>query len=384
MKLYKSSSRKDAKPYIFEESTQPVYSYEGFVYYCISHVNEGIKALQTESLITWLQEELKLQDWTKKLRMIKDTDTKINEQFLDFISEHRFVSENRLLQVKEKIANWQDEPLHMELKRLGDEAFRLGKYSRAIKYYERSYNISEQSDVMNNIGASYMKLHFYDSAERAFLMALKKSDAVGLQLNYMRLLKVKRKYGEALEYIKSCIIKSPNPEFYQEEGILYSILGDLEAAFEAYMKAYELDHCEKRWFSVLEASLESQGTQSILLHLEQQKPTKQAQYFLLRAKIYMKDEQIDQAIEILDQAIVNGIEDKEVYLKLIQLYRVKRQIIKAIEIITKGLKVHPVDDEFIYEMALVAKMAGNQQDYFNKIDEILRLWKKSLRNSLMD
>ena len=77
-----------------------------------------------------------------------------------------------------------------------------------------------------------------------------------------------------------------------------------------------------------------------------------------------------------------AVEKDEIGLRLAALYRQEKQIIKAIQAITEASASSKTDDRIIYEMALIAKSAGRERDYSDKINSLIRNWKTDTRSAL--
>lgn len=378
MKVYKSISPINIEhPYIFKETSQKVYSFEGLVHYCYNHWMEGVQEIENEHFVYFISEVLMLKEkYSDTVEMLQN-DGKATDKLLQLLKVANMFTKEQLNKLKNEIDQWETQPINLRYKFLGDRAFNIKKYVRAIEYYKQAQTILFDPIVEHNIGIAYLKLYFFQEAEHSLRKAVQFSDKIEVNLSLIRLLKITNRINEALQIALKILDNEKSVDLLTECGLLYELLGQYEKSIEIYEEAWRLDHREEIHYKLMELNIEVNPVQYMLDDIENL--PKLEQYYLLKAKILLKESKLDEAIDLLEEG-VNKVDNNGLLLVILsKLYRKNKQIIKAIGAISLAAKNNPQNDEIIYEMAKIAKLAGNWTDYETKIDELLRLWKDDVR-----
>lgn len=378
MKVYKSLSPKNVeKPYIFPESSHKIYSYEGLVFYCYDHWQEAMEVLGTESFGYFVSETLHLKEKHNELSNILNSNIKDSKKLLLFLEESHLIYEEQLQKLQTEIDSWEALPLHIQYKKLGDNAFYMKKYVKAIGYYQRAQTISFDAIVEYNMGIAYLKLYYFQEAEKALTKAAEFSDKSEIQIALIKLLKMTNRCGLAIQKAEALRNKQASVELLLECGVLYQILGEHEKAMEVLLEAYQKENRLDIRIRLMEAVLEVNKEHPLLKGIDNL--PEDSSYYLLKAKSLLKDNKSEEAIELLEEGAVKVQDNSRLYMTLSKIYRDNKQLIKAIGAVSNAAQDKTVNDEVLFEMALIAKRAGNWSDYEAKIDELLKLWKNDVR-----
>lgn len=366
-------------PFLFEETSQKIYSFEGFVFYSQKHWMEASDILGTESFLQWLLQELKLSLEHEKLLEILEHEKSATQKLLHFFEMTGLIDPVVLNELQQEIRSWEDQPIQIQHKLRGDRAFYEKRYHQALHLYQLAQVELFNPLVEHNIGAAYMHLHFFVEAEKAFHLALKHCDALEIHLNLIRLLKITCRTNEAIARIKDLLKRYSNWEIYYEYGILYGLKGMYEVAYEAFLNAYQIERRYEILVKMVELSVILNHTNETSELIENLKEENYEAYVISKSHTLVQSNQLDEAIECLEDGLISIKESKKIALELSKVCRQRKQIIKAIHAITKAQDDGASEDELLYEMALIAKKAGNRKDYDLKINELQSLWKSSVR-----
>lgn len=384
MKIYRCISPKVSASYLFEDSKHTVYSYEGFVLYALEHFDEGLKAFDSDAFLHWLVDDLNLNEVANHLQKIMDSIDDREEQFLSFLASSHVVDDEKLNHFHKLYQKWQRVPLPIQLRKQADEAFSDGCYHKALLLYKRALEIQYDVALLYNIGVTYMKLQFFDAAESIFEQLITLDVDIKYHIPYLKLLMLSGRNHEALEHFHRLTRLFDEYKLYEIKGDLYQMDEDYDHAFEAYNMAFAQGDTKVIYKMLEMASYVLSFEEAMNLIDEYENELGFGSYSLLKYKLFLKNDRIFDGIDVLEAAIKAREAGKEHFVLLSKAYRECRQIIKAIGTIHKGLKIYEQEEEFLYEMAMIAKQAGNHKDYLDKIDELNRLWKSQVRNMLRE
>lgn len=378
MKAYKSISPKHVdKPYIFKETSQRIYSFEGLVFYCYKHWMEALKVFDADAFGHFISDTLMLKKKHQELISILNNEGSVSNKLLSFLEASHYFTCEQLSSLKTEMDSWEALPIQLQYKTLGDQAFKDKKYLQALENYQQAQAINFDPMIEHNIGITYLKLYFFQEAEQALSKAAQESNQIEIQLAFIRLLKITNREDQALIKVKELIKHHKNVELLIECGVIYQKQEQYEKALEIFKEAYQIEDREDILIKLMEVSIEISSTHPLLTGINNL--PKEADYYILKSQIYLKEDRIEDAIEILEEGVSNVQDNSQLYMILSRLYRKNKQLIKAIGAISEAAKDTTLKDEIIFEMALIAKRAGNWQDYEAKIDELLKLWKNDVR-----
>ncbi len=336
--------------------------------------------IQTENFRKWLEKCLGVNQVYEALAAVLEMDYSAQQKLLYWIKGTDFINEEDILQLEKEIHEWELQPLELQYKKRGDGAFLEKRYSKAVMYYKLAQQIVFDPFVEHNIGAAYIHLNYFVEAEKALHLALKHSDVLEIHLSLIKLLKITNRTNEAIARAKDLITRYEKWEVYFEWGTIYLMRGHYEKAFEAFSKAYVLEPQVIILIKMIETSMAFQSQQETFALLEDLREGSLEDYFILKSRILVRGSNFDDALECLEEGLMELSTSKSIPLELSRVCRLKKQIIKAINSVMKAQMNGADPEELIYEMALIAKRAGNRKEYELKIDELKRFWKSSIRS----
>lgn len=367
-------------PYEFQIIGNKVYSLEGLIYYCYSYWEETIYEFIDKSFVSWIKEELKLEDIYVELIKIYETNMALSDKYISFLSLINIFTTKELNVIKEKIDIWENEPKEIQYKKLGDTFLRLKEYNKAINWYKKAQNIKYSYKVDNNISLAYISLSLYDKAKEYLGKAYSNSNDINIKLNIIKLKIIKGNVEEALHELQIILLYNDSYEVWIQCGKIYKELKDFEKSLTAYLRAYEIIQTEKILIEIITNYIDIGYYNEANRELEDLKKTNINKYYLLKSKILIKKNDIKNAIRYLEN-IINKNSDVDIYIMLSKLYRDNNQIIKAIEYISIANSIKPNDNEILYNMALIAKKARKYNEYYEKINTLVIKLKKEYRNN---
>ncbi|WP_422107079.1 tetratricopeptide repeat protein [Winogradskyella sp.] len=129
-------------------------------------------------------------------------------------------------------------------KRLGDELYAVGNYSKAIELYK---TVEDLDSVYDEIAKAYLAIGNYGEALFYYEKALKADPDNGLiSYEYAKLLVRTKKYDKAKLLFNNLVSRdSINPNYHYELGVVLEKLND-STAFEAFKKTYNLDQTHQK------------------------------------------------------------------------------------------------------------------------------------------
>lgn len=409
MKLIKSISPKNTyHPFIFRETSQRVYSFEGFIIYGLNHYHECAEIVNGKDFAAWLK-ALNLKNEYETLMQIQGKEVSDLQKLLLFFKTVAFIDNNSLKKLEDKIKIWDELPIQEQLKKRGDLFFGEKQYDLALKLYKRAQQEEFNPVIEHNIGITYMKLHFFNEAEIALNKSLMYNDSVEIHLNLLRLYKIAGRYDKAVGYAYELYKRYESWKILFELGNVYELKQQYENALKIYLEAYDLNNNDRILIKIILVILKLKklnldinskllmpdsfnSTDSeelkldanpnpVYIYLEALKDKNLALYYILKAKIMEAEGSIKQAIEVLEEGLKILIDDKNITLELAKLCRNNKKIIQSIQAISKVYSDDTADEEILFEVAMIAKKAGNRQDYSNKLDELISYWKTLIRGS---
>jgi len=380
LKVYKSiSSKKVIQPLFFKETSQKIYSFEGFVYYCYNHWLEACEVFGTAEFFRFISEVLIHDNLQTEINQALKLNNINSFKLLKLLELSGFFKDEELRILEKEMKEWEEKPLYLRFKLRGDDAFRHKKYVKALELYKQAQVHEFDPIVEHNMGVTYLQLHFFQEAEECLISALEACDKIEIHLNIIKLLKMTNREELALEKIRRLLKNNFNADLLFERGLIYQMKNDFNKALDAFSNAYKLDNRDDILIKIIEMTIEINPSNPILEEIVDLQERRQEDYFMLKSKWYLRLNKKTEAIEVLESAVIHCEDNTKLYLQLAKLYRQNRQIIKAIGAITQAARNEALQDEILYEMALIAKRAGNRLDYEAKIDELIKLWKDDVR-----
>lgn len=380
MKIYKSiSTRQITQPFIFKETSQKIYSFEGLVYCCYNQWIDACEVLDTTEFLRFISEVLIQDSLHIELIQVLKLDLPNSFKLLKIFELSNCFNEEQLRILNKEIQLWEDKPVQLKFKTRGDNAFKQKKYVKALDYYKQAQVQSFDPIVEHNIGVTYLQLYFFQEAEDALKRALEASNNLEIHLNVIRLLKMTNREDLALHKIKKLLENHYHVDLLYESGLIYQMKNEYDKALFAFSNAYKLENRDDIFIKMIEMKIEIDPSNLNIEELDDLHLRRQEDYYMLKSRWYLRLNRTTEAVELLEEAVIRCEDNTNLYLQLAKLYRQKKQIIKAIGAISRASRNEALKDEILYEMALIAKRAGNRLDYEAKIDELVKLWKEVVR-----
>lgn len=378
MGVYSSISPAEiSHPYIGPLSGQKIYSFEGLCYYMQQNWFEAIACIESEHLGKFLRNQLKLGHIADQLQTM-ETQSSYLDKFNTLFQYCPLIVIDKAF--VESINSWENTSEIDRLKSLGDGYYENKQLTKALVYYREALALSESNyKILNNIGLVYFGLRDYALAERYYLKAIKEVSKEEIVLNLIQLYKQQGRYDAAYELVYSIEEVHKSALLLYEAGEINLKRREFGQALMTFLRSYAIDPRLETYIKVIETRIESKDLKQALEDTKKIKHNDYITYGLLKARIYEKNSDLDKAIEVLENILSKGEEDVRLYKELVRLYRLDRQIIKAIQSISWLVEHSAVDIGVRYEMALIAKEAGRFGEFYEKVDELIRVIRQDAR-----
>lgn len=201
------------KPYYIKEINKNIYSIEELSYYLYNYLYLIDDSFFGETLIDYIENELKLPNIVAGIRQIIANKGTLGEKISYLIKNSGYYSEKEAEKLENHLVMLSSKTAAERIKAKADILMDTEKYNMAISYYNSilSKSINKElperfyGDVYNNLGVSYARLFEYEQAAAAFRCAYRLNNAAEslesvllcdlLSNNEKRLKIDKEKYG---------------------------------------------------------------------------------------------------------------------------------------------------------------------------------------------
>lgn len=374
MRIYESMTEDEAAvPYVFESIDFPVYSLEGFIYLCHELGAAGIESFNLAAAGTWIRDELKLES---VYRIWEDLQTGISDpaaRFGAFMEKFEFCRQ------------WETAAVPgMDIKSQADLTYQTGDYSTALNLYLKALKASESPALYHNLALTHIRLNLYEAAQDAFSKGMRLLEqspqdvALGFITGYARFKLIQNRTDEAMALLESIPDYTLDPSAMALYGDIRQQEGDEMGAFKAYITAFEGCPSTACLVKLLRTGMGMHDAQSVFEQIEHYKTVLGVSYPQMRLEALICF-QPDAVAEQMAPYLEDMAAPVELYLTMSRFFRRNHQIIRAIEALQRGAALWGLVDELIYEMAQIAKQAGNFTDYREKIDIMVAKWKDEIR-----
>jgi len=267
----------------------------------------------------------------------------------------------------------------LALYKLADYYLKKDDKEKAIYYLskilERHPN---QVNLSFQLGRLYIDVKDYDKAIKLFEEIAKSKNEL-LKITAMKQLASiysdKKDYKKALEYFKKIIeIKKDDTQAYYFAGYLSEIVGDTEAAITYYNEALKVDpdYVEPKKRLVLILSRKKEFNKALELLNSIEKSMRDVDFYRLKAAIYYEQKVYQKAIQVLNDALKEGIDDEDVYFDLAINYEKVKDFSNAEKYLLKVIELNPKNSTALNFLGYMYAEKGI------KLDEAYRLVKKAL------
>ena len=364
------SPDKILNPYEFKILKRKVYSFEGLIYYFYNYWEETIYELFEDGILNWINNELKLEDLYKKAQEILKGKGDIADKFIEFINIGNIYNENEINKIYIEVSKWQNKPKNQQYKKLGDILLKAKEYRMALQWYNKAQKIEYMPEIENNIAVAYTGLSLYDKALTSLEKAYKSTYNNSIKLNIIKLRLLTNDKDTAINELNEIIINEDSYKIWYETGRIYKQINDCEKALTSYLVAYDINENDQLLEEIISCYVEIDIVKKAKQELIKFKNKESNYYYLAKSKIVEKEEGVKAAIQILEKSVMNNVDGYDIHMRLTELYKKDQQFIKAIENISYANNYKPDNVETIFEMALLAKNAGNINEYYDKVNSI--------------
>jgi tetratricopeptide (TPR) repeat protein len=373
--LFLCTSNEIAKiPYTFKITNIKVYSFEEAVYHTYHYWKQSIDDFDSDEFITWIYEELNLYHVYKKVKEIKKIGH-FNDRIIKFLTLTDYLNDNEIEAIAIDIKKWNKRLEWEKLKERADYLITNNEYRSAIEVYKKALGYGENTSILNNIGVSFMYIEDYKQAEMYFKKALTlASENNNMEIIYnlaeanihnlnfksadklIEILKIKGEYNDFLSYL--C-------------GELEFKKGNIRESIVHYQEAYNIEKDLFYLYCLCEVYMNLRQF-SKATHLLESVDLKDKNVYIRLSEVYRAAGDKVSAIKCIKEAIKNYDADCSLMLVLARYYREDYNLKESLEAITIAIKFDPIDKNAKLELAKIKKAMGSIKDYQQILKDILK------------
>jgi tetratricopeptide (TPR) repeat protein len=187
-------------------------------------------------------------------------------------------------------------------------------------------------------------------------------------------LNLKEKAAQQIEEIKNHT--KPGEPARQRLGLIYLQHGKIDESIEELnliISAWPQD--DKSRYYLATAYEEKGDSEKALEHFRDINP--KSRYFvnaqLQIAYILNTQEKYDEAIDVLEKAIILDNEKAELFLMLATVHETKKDYLKALEIVREGLRREPQNVNLIFRLGVILDKSGDKDSCIEQMKKILEI-----------
>ncbi|NLP45736.1 MAG: tetratricopeptide repeat protein [Epulopiscium sp.] len=378
------SPNKIKYPYHFEITQKNIYSLEELYYHCYYYWKESIDDFIMGKLEDWIREELDLPSIANQIASTKEKNSKcITKQYIDFLGIIDYFSDKELYLLGKEIFRWEHKHEWEKAKDKGDLYIRRGEYEKAIEYYEKALQYTEDSRVLNNIGIAYMERKQYEKAYQYLFAAYTKTPQnIKILFNLSFVAQQQKEYKKAEEFLKEALSIKECGEGWYYYGQLQEKLENEEEAYLAYQRSITFSDSIEGFLALARWYRQRNQVDQALQVIEQLPSKHNWGYYIEKAKILEQQKKSEDGIQLLQEAFHTFTPHPQGFIMLSKLYRTTNQKDQASKIIQQALQLYPNNDAVKLEWARVQKKEGKIKNYQEILKDILFGWIQKYRNPL--
>ena len=165
-----------SEPYVFEVSNTAVYSVEEMSYYLYTHVYEIAEDFLDDSLIFWVNHELKMVELAEKLTRLKQNNNNLKDIIVTILCSNDYYTEQEIKDLIVVLNQIMNLPLIKRRKIRGDYFLKYQMYSHAVSEYHsvlndkdiRLFTNEEYGNILHNLGITHIHITSYKEAALCF------------------------------------------------------------------------------------------------------------------------------------------------------------------------------------------------------------------------
>lgn len=217
-------------PYYFKVTNTKVYSIEELCYYIYNFIDIINEDMFTDSLITWLSEELELDNRAKKLGDLVRVNAGLKDYIVCVLCSSDFYTEmeiKQLLHTMDELSKLM--PMDKKIKK-ADNYLRYRQYTEAASEYENIMNGNDSStltniqkgNILHNLGIVQLNTVGVTIAARSFKEAYDCNGNI-----------------ESLKQYLYAVLLSKQDEIFKQEALKYGVKDDMiEEIKHSILQAY--------------------------------------------------------------------------------------------------------------------------------------------------
>ena len=372
------SQQKNTVPYIFNQTTQKVYSIEEAQYYVYHNWRLVSDDFLSDGFVSWVA-GLGLSFFSSKIKDISRQPS-FSMRILGFLGLTEFFDDDDLTSLKARLEKWEERQDYEKLKERADYFVLRNEPAKAIPLYKHAIALEESAGLLNNLGVALMQTQDFDEAvicfRRAVYLAPSNSDVLfGLIESLIRnsnaaeakeeLDKIKNRHSSELSYLHGLLAWNEKRHLDSISLLKEACRLNPDSNFFVYEVASKL--AVMRQF------------ESAIKFLEFSK-IKDSSFYITQADIFKTAKDFPNAIKSVKNAIqlYNG-KSAILYTKLASFYRQDYNLQQAEDSVLIALEVDPDNDLAKLELARIKKAQGRIRDYQAGLNDVLGGFKKRYR-----
>lgn len=257
-------------------------------------------------------------------------------------------------------------------------------YKSAIKYYSIALSKDPNNYSLNyNRAIALHAIEDYEGAIKGYekVLTLKEDDVIKTNLNaalieYGYKLIDESKYDEAIaNFTKASEMNSKEPSAYMGLAQAYDKKGEKGIALLNYQKATEIDPKNEDYKETYEAYKDSLSTEDLQKLAESKGENKELEYasLLATADKQYKAKNYKAALESYEKVMVLNPNNKEVLLKIGNIYKTNKDLVKSGEYYQKAIDCDEKYTDGWFNLGLVYANTNKLTDAINCFNKVIAI-----------
>ncbi len=358
-------------PYEFINTKIKIYSIEEAFYHVYHYWYESIDEFVSEKFINWVQKmSSQVAATLKEIALLQTA----RERMLSFLSINSYYCKQDLEQLEQQLLKNEYENNWKQYKETGDYYVSLKRPSKAIEYYKQALDYFESMELLNNLGVALMNIGRYSEAIKCYEKALKfkpsSNQKDSILLNLAEAAIHNNNLETALKSLENLTSKTKTAQAYYLYGEIDFKMVNLNFAIENYKKAYQINADVKYIYRMVDVYVKLKLFPSAFEILDSISfQTKE--FFKKKAWVFELSGRIPNAIKTIEASLMQHKEDPELWTLLAKYHRLDYDLNMAKAAITKALTISRLFLPAKLEHARIKKASGELSEYHEGLRSVL-------------
>ncbi len=378
--MYLASVGRATHPWYISQLNKELFTLEGLCWYVARYPRYFVHAFEDGQVDRWLRDELRMDDLAEIMEQKRLQGSSALTLAPLLMSATPYSRTIDLDALKATYQTYMSMPAHLQYKEKGDEAFRNSEWKQAIQYYKSAQAITYTVEVDNNLAITYLAIDDSIQAKMAFDRCIERSDSLTGRLNRVRFNFRKEAYEDMLYDLSHLSGLYDDGEVWYYYGVAYEALKRYEEAIAAFAKALEVSVLDKYLKAFVQLCM-TQGCIPVLESWLVSHPLDAERRLYVQGQLALEAGDHDTYLTCMETVIDHRPKQVMYLFEMIEFYVDKGQIIKALEYLKRIPPEHQGEETSMFYGIMVAKAAGNRDDFHRQVDALTYKWKGEARKA---